>query len=36
MYAVNNAKWRAAENWCKDRRLIFKVVTEDELGIKYR
>ncbi len=36
MYAVNNAKWRAAEEWCKDRRLIFKVITEDELGIKYK
>ena len=35
-YEVNKAKWRAAEDWCKDRRLIFKVITEDELGIKYK
>ena len=35
-YEVNKAKWRAAEDWCKDRRLTFKVITEDELGIKYK
>ena len=35
-YEVNKAKWRAAEDWCKDRRLILKVITEDELGIKYK
>ena len=35
-YEINKAKWRAAEDWCKDRRLIFKVITEDELGIKYK
>ena len=34
-YAVNQAKWKAAEEWCKDRLLEFKVVTEHELGIKY-
>jgi hypothetical protein len=33
-YAVNQAKWKAADEWCKDRRLEFKVITEDELGIK--
>ena len=33
-YEVNKAKWRAAEEWCKDRRLEFKIITEDELGIK--
>jgi len=32
-YAKNEAKWRAAENFCKDNGLIFKLVTEDELGI---
>ena len=30
-YAVNQAKWKAAEEWCKDRMLEFKVITEDEL-----
>jgi hypothetical protein len=33
-YEVNMAKWRAAEEWCKDRLLEFKVITEDDLGIK--
>jgi hypothetical protein len=31
---VNEAKWKAAEEWCKDHLLEFKVITEDELGIK--
>lgn len=30
-YAVNQAKWKAAEEWCKDRLLEFKVITEEEL-----
>jgi hypothetical protein len=33
-YAVNQAKWKAAEEWCADRLLEFKVITEKELGIK--
>lgn len=33
-YAVNQAKWRAAEEWCKDRRLEFKIITERHLGVK--
>ena len=33
-YAVNQAKWKAAVEFCEDRRINFKVVTEDELGIK--
>jgi len=33
-YAVNQAKWKAADEWCKDRLLEFKLITEDELGIK--
>lgn len=33
-YAVNQAKWRAAEEWCKDRRLEFKIITEKQLGVK--
>jgi hypothetical protein len=32
-YAVNQAKWKAADEWCKDRMLEFKVITEFELGI---
>jgi hypothetical protein len=33
-YAKNQAKWKAAKEFCEDRQWIFKVITEDELGIK--
>ena len=33
-YAKNQAKWKAAEEFCKDRQWQFKVLTEDDLGIK--
>jgi hypothetical protein len=33
-YVRNQAKWKAAEEFCKDRMWEFKVLTEDELGIK--
>ena len=33
-YAVNLAKWKAANEFCEDRRIEFKIITEDELGIK--
>ena len=33
-YAVNQAKWKAAVEFCKDRMVEFKIITEDELGIK--
>jgi hypothetical protein len=33
-YAINQAKWKAANEWCKDRKIEFKVVTERELGIQ--
>lgn len=33
-YAVNQAKWKAADEWCKDRMIEFKIITENELGIK--
>jgi hypothetical protein len=33
-YAVNQAKWKAADEFCKDRMIEFKIITEDELGIK--
>ena len=32
-YAKNQAKWKAAEEYCLDRGLQFKVQTENELGI---
>ena len=33
-YAKNLAKWKAAEEYCMDRGLEFKVLTENELGIR--
>jgi len=33
-YAKNQAKWKAAREFCKDRMWEFKVLTENELGIK--
>ena len=33
-YAKNQAKWRAAKDYCADRMWEFKVMTEKELGIK--
>ena len=33
-YANNQAKWKAAEEFCKDRMWEFRVMTEKELGIK--
>jgi len=33
-YAKNQAKWKAAREFCKDRLWEFKIITEDELGIK--
>ena len=33
-YAVNIAKWKAAEEFCLDNGLEFRVLTENDLGIK--
>ena len=33
-YAKNQAKWNAAKEWCADKGYEFKVLTEDDLGIK--
>ena len=33
-HAKNQAKWKAAEEYCADRMWEFKVMTEKELGIK--
>lgn len=32
-YAKNQAKWQAATEYCKDRLLQFKILTEDQLGV---
>ena len=33
-YAKNQAKWKAANEWCLDRGFEFKILTEKVLGIK--
>ena len=33
-YATNQAKWKAAEEFCKDNMLGFRIITESDLGIK--
>lgn len=33
-YGVNEAKWKAAEAYCKDRQWKFMIMSEKELGIK--
>jgi hypothetical protein len=32
-YGINEAKWKAASEYCKDRSWAFKVITEEDLGI---
>lgn len=34
-YAVNEAKWKAAKEFCADRKYKFIILTEHELGIKF-
>jgi hypothetical protein len=33
-YAKNQAKWKSAQEFCEDRQWKFKIMTEDELGIR--
>ena len=33
-YVKNQAKWKVAKEFCEDRQWEFKVLTEDDLGIK--
>jgi hypothetical protein len=35
-WAVNQQKWKMAEEYCADRDWQFKLITEKELGIKYK
>lgn len=34
-WGINSSKWRAAEEFCADRKWKFMIITEKELGIKY-
>ena len=33
-WGINSAKWKAAQEYCKDRGYEFLIMTENELGIK--
>ena len=35
-YSINAAKWKHATKWCKDNDMEFKILTEEELGIRYK
>jgi hypothetical protein len=34
-YVKNRAKWEVAEEWCADRGYEFKILTEEDLNIRY-
>lgn len=34
-YVKNQAKWEVAEEWCADRGYEFKILTEEDLNIRY-
>lgn len=34
VYAINQAKWKAAELWCEQRNISFKVMTELDIFFK--
>ena len=34
-WVINEAKWKAAEQYCADRKYEFKIMTEDDLGISH-
>ena len=35
-WGVNSSKWRSATEWGKDNGMEFKILTEDDLGIRYK
>ena len=34
-FAINEAKWKSAKTWCDHNDMEFKILTEDELGIRF-
>lgn len=32
---INNSKWAEARRWCREHGYVFKVLSEEEIGIKY-
>ena len=35
-FAINQAKWKSAEEYCKDQNMEFKILTEDHLFPQYK
>lgn len=35
-WVINQAKWKAAKEWCADRKYEFRILTEKDLGIPVR
>ena len=35
-WGVNTAKWKYATEWCNNNDMEFKILTEDDLGIRYK
>ena len=35
-YSINEAKWKSAKEWCEGNNMEFKILTEEELGIRYK
>ena len=35
-YSINEAKWKSASEWCSNNDMEFKILTEEELGIRYK
>ena len=34
-YSINDAKWKHAKEWCENNNMEFKILTEEELGIRF-
>ena len=34
-YSINEAKWKYAKEWCDNNSMEFKILTEEELGIRF-
>ena len=35
-WGVNNAKWKSAKDWCANRGMEFKILTEKHLNPQYK
>ena len=34
-FGINEAKWKHAKEWCENNNMEFKILTEEELGIRF-